>query len=353
MIERVNLGGLGFEYDTQRGTIRTGGNLAIFIWVESTLAGLLSGMQRSVGTERIRLSLHGGGRDGVDQDWAYICKFPTFEEGFASLTTVAAVMGWGLWELRSLDRKKKEARLRVTYHWEAACQKVLGVAWGSAYLGGKLAGIFQRLFEVPACWAEQVAFAAKGDAYDEFVIAPSDASLEDRVERLLATDEATKADLAVALERVRQEVEERAATERELRDKLDLIARQEEAIRALSTPIIEVWDGVITLPLMGVVDSQRAAETMERLLESIVQKGARYAIIDLTGVEVIDTSTADHILRLVRAAELLGARCVITGIRPAVAQTMVSIGIDLSKLVTLASLRDGLLRCIGWSRLSG
>jgi rsbT co-antagonist protein RsbR len=353
MIERVTLGGLELEYDTERGTLRSAGNPAIFIWTESTLAGLLSGLQRMVGTERIRLSLHGGGRDGVEQDWAYICQYPTFEEGFTALIHVAAVMGWGRWELVSLDRKEKKARIRVRNHWEATCQKVLGVTWGSSYLGGKLAGIFQRCFQVPQCWAEQVSFSSKGDEYDEFVIAPSDASLEDRIERLLATDEATKADLAVALERVRKEVEERAATERELRDKLDLIARQEEAIRALSTPIIEVWDGVITLPLMGVVDSQRAADTMERLLAAIMQKGARYAIIDLTGVEVIDTSTADHILRLVRAAELLGARCVITGIRPAVAQTMVSIGIDLSKLVTLASLRDGLLRCIGWSRTGG
>jgi len=353
MIERVLVGGLELEFDTERGTIRAAGNPAIFIWTESTLAGLLSGLQRMVGTERIRLSLHGGGRDGVAQDWAYICKYPTFEEGFAELIKVAAFMGWGRWELVSLDRKAKEARMRVRDHWEATCQRVLGVSWGSSYLGGKLAGIFQRLFEVSQCWAEQVSFASKGDEYDEFVIKPSDASLEDRIERLLGTDEATKADLAVALERVRKEVEERAATERELRDKLDLIAQQEEAIRVLSTPIIEVWDGVITLPLIGVVDSRRAAETMERLLEAITQRGARYAIIDLTGVEVVDTSTADHILRLVRAAELLGARCVITGIRPAVSQTMVSIGIDLSKLVTLASLRDGLMRCIGWARIGG
>ncbi|TKD03212.1 STAS domain-containing protein [Polyangium fumosum] len=353
MIERATLGGLEFEYDTEQKTIRMGGNPAIFIWTESTLAGLLSGQHRMVGTERLRLSLHGGGRDGVEEDWAYICQFPTFEQGFAELIKVAAAAGWGRWELVSLDPKAKEARVRSWNHWEATCQKALGVNWGSSYLGGKFAGIFQRFFKVSQCWAEQVTFATKGDEYDEFVIRPSDASLEDRVERLLGTDEATKADLAVALERVRKEVEERAATEKELRDKLDLIARQEEAIRALSTPIIEVWDGVITLPLMGVVDSQRAAETMTRLLDAIVQKNARDAIIDLTGVDVIDTSTADHILRLVRAAELLGARCMITGIRPAVAQTMVSIGIDLSKLVTLASLRDGLVRCMGHVRKGG
>jgi rsbT co-antagonist protein RsbR len=345
MIERATLGGLEFEYDADRGNIRMAGNPAIFIWTESTLAGLISGLQRMVGTDRFRLALHGGGRDGVHDDWAFISQYPTFEEGFAALIHVAATFGWGRWELVSLDRAAKRAVLRVHNHWETNIQKVLGVNWGASYLGGKFAGIFQRHFGVPQCWAEQVAFVTSGDKYDEFVITPSDASLEDRLEHMLATDDATKADLAVALERVRKEVEERVETEQRLLEKLSLIAKQEDAIRALAAPIIEVWDGVLTLPLIGTVDSQRAADTMGRLLEAI-----SYTIIDLTGVELIDTATAEHLLRLVLAAELLGARCVITGIRPSIAQTMVSIGIDLSKLTTLASLRDGLVYCIDQTR---
>lgn len=353
MSERATLGGLEFEFDADRGNIRMAGNPAIFIWTESTLAGLISGLQRMVGTERFRLALHGGGRDGVTDDWAYISQFPTFEEGFAALIHVAATFGWGRWELVSLDRQARRAVVRVHHHWETNIQKALGVSWGASYLGGKFAGIFQRHFGVAQCWAEQVAFVTNGDKYDEFVIAPSDASLEDRLERMLVTDDATRADLAVALERVRKEVEERAETEQRLLEKLSLIARQEDAIRALATPIIEVWDGVLTLPLIGVVDGQRAADTMGRLLETIIQKKARHTIIDLTGVEFIDTDTAEHLLRLVLAAELLGARCIITGIRPAIAQTMVSIGIDLSKIMTLASLRDGLVYCIEQSRKTG
>lgn len=353
MIERATLGGLQFEYDTERGNIRMGGNPAIFIWTESTLAGLLSGLQRMVGTDRFRLALHGGGRDGVEEDCAYIAQYPTFEEGFTALVHVAATFGWGRWELVSLDRAAHRAVVRVRYHWESSIQKVLGVGWGSSYLGGKFAGIFQRHFEVAQCWAEQVAFVTNGDAYDEFVITASNASLEDRLEDMLATDDATRADLAVALERVRKEVEERAETEQRLLEKLRLIAQQEDAIRALAAPIIEVWEGVLTLPLIGVVDSQRAADTMGRLLEAILQKKARYTIIDLTGVELIDTATAEHLLRLVLAAELLGARCIITGIRPTIAQTMVSIGIDLSRLTTLASLRDGLMYCIDRTRKAG
>lgn len=350
MIERATLGGLEFEYDTERGNIRMGGHPAIFIWTESTLAGLISGLQRMVGTERFRLALHGGGRDGVEDDWAYISQFPSFVEGFQALVHVAATFGWGRWELVSLDRAARRAVVRVRHHWEADIQRVLGAGWGSSYLGGKFSGIFQRHFEVAQCWAEQVAFASNGDEYDEFVITASDASLEDRLERMLATDDATRADLAVALERVRKEVEVRTETEKQLREKLGLIAQQEDAIRALATPIIEVWEGVLTLPLIGVVDGQRAADMMGRLLETIIQKKARYTILDLTGVEFIDTSTAEHLLRLVLAAEMLGAHSIITGIRPTIAETMVSIGIDLSRLTTLASLRDGLVHCIDRSR---
>ncbi len=81
MIERATLGGIEFEYDTERGNIRMGGHPAIFIWTESTLAGLLSGLQRMVGTDRFKLSLHGGGRDGIEDDWAYISQYPTFRRG--------------------------------------------------------------------------------------------------------------------------------------------------------------------------------------------------------------------------------------------------------------------------------
>jgi len=342
----ITVRGIACEWDEDEGLLTIAGGRVMSAWTDSTMAGLLSGFHRMVGTQRFLLALHGGGRDGVAGDLAFISTFPSFEEGFRGLCEVAIVAGWGRWELRELNRAEQVAIVRIHNSWEAACQIALGTQWGSAYVAGKLAGIFQQCFGAGDCWAEQKSFITRGDAYDEFEIRPSAKSIEDRLESLLTSDQATKADLAVALERVRKEVEERASTERELRDKLELIARQEEAIKALSTPIIEVWNGVLTLPLVGVVDSQRAAETMAQLLEAITQKSATYAIIDLTGVEVVDTSTADHIGKLVRAAELLGARCIITGIRPAVAQTMVQIGIDLTKIVTLSTLREALRRCM-------
>ena len=141
-------------------------------------------------------------------------------------------------------------------------------------------------------------------------------------------------------------ITEARETEIDLRNKLALIERQQEAIRALSTPIIQVWDRVLTLPLVGTVDSRRAADVMERLLHEVSRTGARFAILDLTGVETVDTATASHLLALLRAIQLLGAEGVITGIRPVVAQTMISLGLDFNRLITLAKLRDGLRLCM-------
>ncbi|AUX37095.1 MULTISPECIES: PAS domain-containing protein [Sorangium] len=134
--------------------------------------------------------------------------------------------------------------------------------------------------------------------------------------------------------------------EDELKSRLELIERQQQVIRDLSTPIIEVWDSVLTLPMVGVVDSKRAADVMDDLLAAIADKQARFAILDLTGVEVVDTKTASYLIELVRAIRLLGAEGVITGIRPNVAQTMVSLGLDLSGIATVGNLRAGLKLCM-------
>jgi rsbT co-antagonist protein RsbR len=142
------------------------------------------------------------------------------------------------------------------------------------------------------------------------------------------------------------DLSEAKRAEKELREKLALIQRQQLVIRSLSMPIIEVWDKVLTLPLLGVVDSTRAADVMENLLEQVSLKGARFAILDLTGVEAVDTSSASHLLKLIHAIRLLGAESIITGIQPSVARTMVELGVNLARVVTLATLRDGLRYCI-------
>lgn len=136
--------------------------------------------------------------------------------------------------------------------------------------------------------------------------------------------------------------EQSAAYRRELEEKLATIEAQRIAIRELSTPIIEVWEGILCLPVIGVFDNTRSSEMTEALLRAIVQKESVCCIIDITGIQVMDTVTADHFLRMAKAIRLLGADCVLAGVNPSIAQTIVQMGLDLSDLVTYPSLRNAL-----------
>jgi len=142
------------------------------------------------------------------------------------------------------------------------------------------------------------------------------------------------------------EQEQSSVFRRELDERLATIEQQRSAIRSLSTPVIEVWRGVLCLPVVGVMDTARSAEMTSALLTTIVEKGARYAIIDITGIDVMDTRTVDHFIRMAKAIRLLGAECALTGLNPHIAQTVVHMGLDLSDIVTHRSLRDALYRYV-------
>jgi anti-anti-sigma factor len=131
-----------------------------------------------------------------------------------------------------------------------------------------------------------------------------------------------------------------------VQEQLEVIQRQQEEIQVLRTPIIQVWDGVLMTPVLGVLDRDRATALMELLLGAVVKTRSRHVILDLTAVEAIDVATANHVVRLVRAVELLGARGIVVGVQPRVAATLATAGLDLSHVKTLADLREALLFCM-------
>jgi rsbT co-antagonist protein RsbR len=119
-----------------------------------------------------------------------------------------------------------------------------------------------------------------------------------------------------------------------------VISRQQEEMLELSTPVVTLWEGIVALPLIGTLDSARTQVVMESLLQAIVQTNSRFAIIDITGVPTVDTLVAQHLLKTITAARLMGAECILSGIRPQIAQTIVHLGINLSDVVTKARLAD-------------
>jgi rsbT co-antagonist protein RsbR len=122
----------------------------------------------------------------------------------------------------------------------------------------------------------------------------------------------------------------------------EVISRQQEDLLELSTPVVKLWDGVVALPMIGTLDSARTQVVMESLLQRIVETGSEIAIIDITGVPTVDTLVAQHLLKTVTAIRLMGADCIISGIRPQIAQTIVHLGIDLESVTTKATLADAL-----------
>src|SRR5215471_4872780 len=127
-------------------------------------------------------------------------------------------------------------------------------------------------------------------------------------------------------------------TEVHQKSREEVIARQQEEMLELSTPVVQLWEGVVALPLIGTLDSSRTQVVMENLLQEIVTTGAEIAIIDITGVPTVDTLVAQHLLKTVSAGRLMGADCIISGIRPQIAATIVHLGVDLGAVLTKASL---------------
>jgi rsbT co-antagonist protein RsbR len=127
-----------------------------------------------------------------------------------------------------------------------------------------------------------------------------------------------------------------------IRSREEIIRQQRADMLELSTPVIKVWDKILTLPIIGTLDSRRAQMMTEALLQRIVDTGSTVAILDITGVRTMDTLVANHLIKTVTAARLMGARCILTGVSPAIAQTMVQLGIDLTQITTRAQMSDGI-----------
>lgn len=181
------------------------------------------------------------------------------------------------------------------------------------------------------------------DRLEEVLAAAAAMKLDVRItvsddDELASTEEA----INVLLEDFATLLAERNRAEKELQEKLETIQKQQEAIYELSTPVIKVWDNLLVLPIIGTLDSQRTQRMMESLLQQIVHTGSKIAILDITGVAVVDTMVANHLIKTITAAGLMGAECILSGISPSIAQTIVHLGIDLSGFRTKSTMMEAM-----------
>lgn len=157
-------------------------------------------------------------------------------------------------------------------------------------------------------------------------------------------------DELIQREKMQKEVEDKLT---KIQDQQKTIFQQQADLLELSSPVSKVWDNVLILPVIGTLDSQRTQIMMENLLKKIVETGCTISILDITGVPTVDTQVANHLLKTVTSARLLGTECIISGISPAIAQTIVHLGIDLSSIKTKATLQDAMIYAMKQNKLSG
>ena len=194
--------------------------------------------------------------------------------------------------------------------------------------------------DFPAAPAVREALAVFPDAIHQKAV------LEDEIQQRIRTEAALTQSRQELETRVRERTRELEQEVVERKRMQEIAVRQAEEILSISTPVMQVWDGIVVAPLIGTLDSGRTQGFMDRLLGAIVETDSAFALVDITGVPTVDTHTAQHIIEAVSAARLLGTRVVLTGIRPAIAQTLVHLGVDLSKIDTCASLSAGLRRAL-------
>jgi rsbT co-antagonist protein RsbR len=179
-------------------------------------------------------------------------------------------------------------------------------------------------------------------------------SLKEALIRALHTelkeDTASLLDAVVRMNRL-MDAMSLATFETFIKGREEIILRQTDEIAEISTPVIRVWDGILALPIIGTLDSSRTQVVMENLLQEIVNSGSTIAILDISGVPAVDSLVAQHLIKTVAATRLMGAECIISGIRPEIAQTVVHLGIDLSNIVTKASLASALRHAFTMLRL--
>lgn len=310
----VRLRGIQIDFQPDRGICTFDGVPMTMMWIDSTLAGLMSGFQHMVGTARFVLALKGEGRRSIDGgDWNIIVREPTFEQGFAALANIAAIAGWGKWEVVRLDYTAKEAVFRAWNSWEGLYQLHATETWGSPMLAGKMAGYCSRLFGVN-CWAEQTSSIAAGDDYDEFFVKPSERMIEKELEELLHTDQATKADMAFALEKLRKEIAERQKTEAQLvaakkaaeaanQAKSQFLANMSHEIRTPLTAIIGFTELIAASEALP-SELRRHVDTVERNSRQLLQ-----LINDILDISRIEANTLSVVFEEFSLDSILNQVC--------------------------------------------
>lgn len=327
----VELNQAPIQWDLTQGRLSFFERPAALFWLDPSLLNLLQPLAQEVGPELFRKLVAYHASLGTEEDYQAMVSVlgETFEEGFLAWGRAVSAAGWGCFELPVFDRANQHAVVVVHNPWELAMQLDQETTWGCPFLQGKIIGIFSHALGL-TCWADEAILVQEHGAQAvQFQIYSSTMTTESE------------------LEQARQRRTQQAERERQIQLQEEIIRSQQATLREVSTPLIPITDAVVIMPLVGAIDSLRAQQILENLLEGIAQHQADTAILDITGVQVVDTQVANALIRAARAARLLGAQVILTGIKPQIAQTLVQLGADLNGIVTHSNLKSGIAFALG------
>ena len=328
----ITLNQVPIRWDLDAGNLSFFGLPSVLLWSNPSLYRMLKPLVDHVGVDLFSLMVAHESSKGTAEDYhAMVTQLGnTFAEGFLAWGEAVSTAGWGRFELPEIDMEAHLARVRIHNPWELQMLRDTGDSWGCPFIQGKLIGIFSHAFGV-TCWADQETLDVQTSSI-EFRIYPAERTL--------------KADLELLQRQLRE------TRERGLRDRIDratdeIKKEKQSLIRRLSTPLIQVWDGILVIPLIGDLDASRAQILTENTLRAISEKGTSVVIIDVTGVSQFDSESASHLLQTIAAAALLGARCLLAGISPRIAQMLVASQATLKAVPCFATTQAALEHAIG------
>lgn len=338
----ITLNQVLIEWLLNEGDVRFFGLSSVLFWANPSMYRMLAPLVDEIGVDLFRLLVAHSSSLGTDEDHdAMVTQLgATFEEGFLAWGKAVSAAGWGVFELPEFDRAAGTAVIRVINPWELRMQHGAATRWGCPFLLGKVIGIFRHALG-RLCWADE-RVGARGDLpVVEFRVHPSDLTLDTELARLRRESLAAReAELMRRMEETSEELQRQAGE----------VERQRHMIQALSAPIIQVWTGVLVVPLVGELGAEHAMRLSAELLERVVALRATDVILDLTGITAFDADVFNHLTRTIASTRLVGARCTVVGMSPHAARAFVDLDIPTGEIRTLQTLADALRTVVGLTK---
>jgi rsbT co-antagonist protein RsbR len=303
---------------------------------------MLEPLVKEIGVDLFRIIVAHSSSLGTDEDYNFMVTVlaSNFPDGFLAWGRAVSAAGWGSFELPHFDIESCTAEVRVVNPWELRMQKAGGEFWGCPFLFGKVIGILEHALG-QRCWADEDIDMESDPPVVTFSVRAWDRSLNDEVNRLRAEQ------IRTAEARLAEQV---ASATDALVEKRKEIDEKDAIIRSLSSPILQVWDGVLVVPVVGSLSEKRAELLNANLLQRVVDQMATDVVLDLTGLDEVDNEVAERLSATVTALKLIGTECSVVGLSPEFARRAVELDVSFGGVRVLRTLSDALRDVVGLRR---